>query len=380
MKGLPPGIELLPSGSYRATVYVDGRPVRETRPNMDEAVAWRHEQMAAKLNGDSSRHTVARANGKRRTLAAFRAEWVTGRRVVAGTAATQDGYWSNHIEQYLGRIRLCDLTTAKMDVWVNGMIKRGAGAHTVYGAVMHVSAIMTAAGFRGADNPRVGMEPLPPRPRANRRAAATDELAAILANSSGQWAVLWELIACTGLRFSEATGLRVSSIRMEPTPHLWIDAVNERKRSKRRPGGFRPFTKSTKPRPVPLPAFMAAKLAELVAGRSGADYVFTNSDGGLLDYDNVQRREWAATRAAAGSTLNIHELRHTYITRLVASGASTQAVQMVGGWSDGRMVTTYTDIQAGMLANMAAVFEPAPEPPSNVVPLRPRATRGKRRA
>jgi integrase len=371
--GLPPGIELLTSGSYRATVYVDGIRQRETRPTKDEAVAWRLERMAEKLTGEATRHTAARANGKRRTLAAFRAEWVAGRRIVAGTAATQEGYWANHIEPYLGRIRMCDLTAAKMDVWVNGMLKRGVGAHTVYGAVMHVSAIMTAAGFRGADNPRVKMQPLPVRGKANRRAAKTDELTAILEASTGQFAVLWELIACTGLRFSEATGLRVSSIR---PGHLWIDGVNERPQ-KGNAGGFRPFTKSTKPRAVPLPAFMAAKLTELVAGRELGALVFANSRGTELNYDNVQRREWAVTREAAGSTLKIHELRHSYITRLIASGVSTQAVQMVGGWSDGRMVTTYTEIQADMLAAMAAVFEPAPD---NVVPLRPRATRGKRRA
>jgi integrase len=80
-----------------------------------------------------------------------------------------------------------------------------------------------------------------PRRRAGRAWSATErryltraELVRLLDEVPAKWRPLFELLAATGLRISEATGLRWSDLELDgPTPHLQVKRAIVKARSSR---------------------------------------------------------------------------------------------------------------------------------------------------
>lgn len=78
---------------------------------------------------------------------------------------------------------------------------------------------------------------------------------------------------------------------------------------------------------VPLPKRLAAELTEwrtLTAARGEQDFIFPNSQGGFLDYENFEARVLEPIRLELGLTkLNFQVLRRTYATRAVGERKGT---------------------------------------------------------
>ena len=118
--------------------------------------------------------------------------------------------------------------------------------------------------------------------------------------------LLVELIACTGLRCSEAARLLVGDVVLEGVdPHVRIRGGKKRA----------PKVVETVPIPFGLVGMLRAFVHELAQDRP----VFENQDGHALSRQRlweIVKTGWRAV--GARSVLNVHALRHWFISQVAA--------------------------------------------------------------
>ena len=69
--------------------------------------------------------------------------------------------------------------------------------------------------------------------------------------------------------------------------------------------------------------------------------VFCTPEGRPLDPDTFERHWRAATRAGRLTGFRFHDLRHTFASRHIQSGANPYHVQQAGGWRTASMMARY---------------------------------------
>jgi integrase len=124
-------------------------------------------------------------------------------------------------------------------------------------------------------NPARGLAP--PRPKRRDYVYLTHGQVLTLATEAGPWRLLILLLAYTGLRWGEATALRVCDVDFE---RRRIDV----RRAFSDVGGrvILGIPKSGQSRTVPMPRFLARELAAVVAGKQPDDLAFTTPTGTVL--------------------------------------------------------------------------------------------------
>jgi integrase len=130
---------------------------------------------------------------------------------------------------------------------------------------------------------------------------------AALAAQAGSYGIFIRTLAYTGLRWGEATALRVRDVD-----------INRRRLDVRRAystisGALIEGTpKSHQQRTVPLPKKLCEELAAHIDGLGPDDHVFTTASGTPVRTTNFRRRTWLPAVAATGlHGLTPHGLRHT---------------------------------------------------------------------
>ena len=129
-----------------------------------------------------------------------------------------------------------------------------------------------------------------------------------LAADAGPWRVFVLLLGYTGLRWGEATALRVCDIDL----------------ARRRIDVRRAFSdvggrvvvgspESHQSRTVPIPRFLACEIDSLITGKTADDLVFTMPGGSVLRLSNWRGAVFTPARDRAGlsTRFRIHDLRHT---------------------------------------------------------------------
>ncbi|QGJ93476.1 tyrosine integrase [Arthrobacter phage Mufasa8] len=296
------------------------------------------------------------ANGQSLTLATKAARLAKGegptvaeavREHIAGLTGvedrTRDDYRRDlrlHIAPDLGAIKVKQLTRRRVREWVNKQEGSGASAKSIMNRHGLLSAALTTAIEDGVrpDNPAKGIR-LPERDRRDDRLMFLEvfQYNLLLEQFPARWRPMVELLAGTGMRWSEATALRVDDIVLDAVvPYVVID-----KSWKRRPGNIyeidRPKS-SRSVRDVTVGRSLAGVLAELVDGRKPEEFLMLNASGrGHVTYRNFQGRVWApaVTRAMTKTEENpyplrhrpkIHHLRHSHASWLLDEGVDIFAV------------------------------------------------------
>ncbi len=175
-----------------------------------------------------------------------------------------------------------------------------------------------------------------------------------------QHATLVLFLAYTGLRWDEATGLRVRH----------VDALRRRVKVEENAvlvaGLIHVGTPKThRSRSVPYPEFLALPIAKLAEGKSRDDLLF--GDGKIHVKLPASRNGWfigavARVRAADKTFPRItpHDLRHTAASLAVQAGAHVKAVQrMLGHASAAMTLDTYADLFDDDLDAVAAALDQA---------------------
>ncbi len=159
-----------------------------------------------------------------------------------------------------------------------------------------------------------------------------EELWALLDMTPAPHRVLFETLASTGIRISEAIGLQVKHIHLDGSnPHLRVRRAVVRGRVEA------PKSKHGR-RSVPLPAPLVSKLREHVAALSGQSPdapVFPSKRGTPLDPDNLRKRTFKPLAEEVGAPwAGFHALRHTFASLQIAEGTNLLQLSRVLGHHD----------------------------------------------
>jgi integrase/recombinase XerD len=164
---------------------------------------------------------------------------------------------------------------------------------------------------------------------------------------------LLEFLYSTGARISEAVGLDVDDISLQP--------------AEAGPAIVRLFGKGSKERLVPLGSYGARALdAYLVRGRpllaakgKGTPALFLNARGGRISRQSA----WTILKAAAEKAnitkdVSPHTLRHSFATHLLEGGADVRVVQELLGHASVTTTQVYTLVTADTLREIYAAAHP----------------------
>ena len=160
-----------------------------------------------------------------------------------------------------------------------------------------------------------------------------------------KWRPLFELLAATGLRISEAVGLRWSDLVLdERAPHLQV------RRAIVKGATVAPKSRHGA-RLIPLTPELAATLGAH-RPRDAVDdaFVFPGRDGGASDQGSLRRRAPTAAERAGLTGVGFHTLRHTCASMLIESGLSPLRLQRwMGHHSPAFTLDTYGHLIDGDL-------------------------------
>jgi integrase len=161
-----------------------------------------------------------------------------------------------------------------------------------------------------------------------------------------KWRPLFELLAATVLRISEAVGLRWSDLVLDgSTPHVQV------RRAIVRGAVVAPKSRHGA-RLIPLTVELADLLrAQRPDGAADDEFVFPGRAGGVSDQGSLRRRVLVPAAARAGlSGVGFHTLRHTCASLLIESGMSPLRLQRwMGHHSPAFTLETYGHLLDGDL-------------------------------
>jgi len=320
-------------GSRFVVVYrVDGRQRKQAAATLAEA-------RAIKLERDAE----ARAERRGPTLHAYALGWLdryagSGHDSVRENTRREYGrLLATFALRYFDReLRVRDLDRAAVQRfvdWLTSLPGRNGRLcdRSVANALTPLRAALDAAVAEGLleQNPADGV--VLPRRRGGRgwefkerRFLTREELPRLLAEVPPKWRPLFDMLAVTGLRISEAIALRWSDLELDSaTPRLRVSRAIVR--------GVVAAPKSRHgARLVPLPRDLATTLGALRPPEAPDDaLVFPGrAAGGSADVGSLRRRVLAPAAERAGlAGIGFHTLRHTCASLLIESGFSVLRLQ-----------------------------------------------------
>jgi integrase len=179
-----------------------------------------------------------------------------------------------------------------------------------------------------------------------RRFLTRAELVRLLDEVPAKWRPLFELLAATGLRISEAVGLRWSDLVLDgPMPHLHV------KRALVKGAIVAPKSRHGA-RLLPLTRELGVLLHVNRPYEAAEDaFVFPGRDGHAADQGSLRRRVLVPAAERAGpSGVGFHTLRHTCASMLIESGVSPLRLQRwMGHHSPAFTLETYGHLIDGDL-------------------------------
>jgi integrase len=180
-----------------------------------------------------------------------------------------------------------------------------------------------------------------------------------LAAASGEKKTLVLTLAYCGIRWAEATGLRVKDVDLEKGRFVISEnAVDV--------GGVIEVgtPKNHKRRSVPFPAFLGELLTEACKGKKPDELVFPDKHGYHMRRVRVSKdsRSWFKTALvnAGLPTMVLHDLRHTSASLAVQAGGNVKVVQrMLGHASAAMTLDVYSDLFDDDLDSVSTALDAA---------------------
>jgi integrase len=310
---------------------------------------------------------VDRSGVARVTVTDMRAVWVLGNASLkAKTLASYESIWRTLVLPRWGSTRLDRVTPLEVRGWVAGMTgardkplsaSRKRQAYGLLASVLDAAVmdrrILTNPARAGATGRR-GF--LPKLSNVQRRPYLTHVEVDNLATESGSYRTLVLVLAYCGLRWGEATGLRVRDVDlMRRRLHVQQAAVEIS-------GKITYGTPKThQSREVSLPAFLYDDVVTATSGKGPDALVFTSPEGGPISISNFRSRTWLPALKRSGLIhMRIHDLRHVAASLAVESGANIKGVQQMLGHADAAMtLNIYSDLFDGHLPEVASRMDDA---------------------
>ena len=270
--------------------------------------------------------------------------WLAGLTMKPSSARVLEIAWRVHVAPVWGATPVGGVRHSDVQAWVK---KLGAvrGPTTVLRAYGVLAGILDVAvrDRRLSSNPARGVS-LPRKTRKPRRYLAHGQVQ-LLADCAGDKSALVLTLAYTGLRWGEATALRVEDLdALRRRLSVEQNAVNV--------GGriIVGTPKSHTTRSVPFPAFLSEPLARQCEGKPREALIF--GDGSTYLRAPTTRDGWFAYARKRARVLDptfpdltLHDLRHTAASLSISAGANAKVVQrMLGHASAAMTLDTYADL------------------------------------
>jgi integrase len=308
------------------------------------------------------------------TFGALAERWITTKatrapKTVAGYRSLLDVVvlprWEN--------VPLRDVTFEDLQEWVSGLSVNGStrfdgkglGASRVIQAQQVVSQVLKYAvkAKHLPANPADGIE-LPRKHEVDQRYLTHEQLHR-LAVASGRFRTLVLVLGYCGLRFGEATALRIGDVNLSARRIRVSRSVT----GVTGQGLVEGPTKNHTTRTVPVPKFLAPLLETEMGERSESDLLFGSRRVGYLTIGEVR---WVFDPAAAAvglGALTPHELRHTCASLAIAAGANVKVLQTLLGHKTATLtLDRYGHLFPDDLGRIADAFDAAAQ--SAADPLR----------
>lgn len=308
------------------------------------------------LNEAASKESTERlsptaADSERITWAEWEPVWLAGRRVADSTLRHDRGRISRHVRPAWGDRRLASITGHEVQAWVNSLVADdGLSASSAVKCFHLLSGSLRAAVAARIlpSSPCVGVS-LPKRGPAVERYLSDSEVDAICDNLSRRDELVVRVLVGTGLRLGEAQGLHWDDVDL-------LARVVRVRWSWDRIGGRMKPPKSYAARSVPLGSDLAERLrVELERNGAGSRPRLPYEGAGaalprsglvfrplrsVRGDDPSRPMEQQAFRTRFGDALEtarvggksvpwarVHDLRHTYASRLVRAGLPIYTVR-----------------------------------------------------
>lgn len=293
---------------------------------------------ASKLRGEF----IDTAAG-RQTVGELGARWLSGLpQLKPSSRATVETAWRVHVEPRWGSVQVGKVRHSDIQAWVSGMT---LGASSVIRNHNVLSQILDVAEADRLIQANPARKIKLPRKVPRKRSYLTHAQVEKLAGLTDEHGTLVRFLAYTGLRWGEATALRVRDMDfLRRRAAVSENAV--------RVGGqiVVGTPKTHHARSVPWPEFLSTELARLCEGKARDALVFGNglshlrqATSGTGWFAVTLRRAQAAERDFP--TITVHDLRHTAASLAIAAGANVKAVQrMLGHASAAMTLDVYADL------------------------------------
>jgi len=347
---------------------------RETKAGVRYDVQWRlpdrskrkktfsseraAKQFEAKLVTSSATGESVDPRGGRTELESVYRSWIASRPDLS--AKVRRGYednWRLRIQPRFGNWPIAKIDHESIQRWVNEMSASGLSPRTVRWTHTVLKMTLDYAVDDGrliAKNPATRTK-FPPM-RQTTHIYLTAREVAELTDACGSQGDVVAILAYTGLRFGELTGLNVED----------VDVAARRIRVRRsitQVGGRlvegNPKSDAGR-RSVPIPERLVPALKARLDGRPPGAPAIASPRGSRLALENWKRAvNWQAAIAKVGrERLRVHDLRHTYASLSRRAGADLRLLQKAMGHASITVTAhTYADLFDDELDNIAAALD-----------------------
>ncbi len=255
-------------------------------------------------------------------------------------------YMLNRIRETFGpETPLEAITTAAIAKWADELLGNGLRASTVNRNVTVLKALLNKA---HKDWRVLGTVPHVSKKRGKpdtTRYLTDDDVQRLLDASSPHLRDLIVFLLGTGARLREATYLTWQDVDLERTPRAMVRFVE---------------TKGGHPRGVPLPNHVRDMLKRLRATAPATTervFLHPRNNGTRVPYDSPRKAFSTARRKAELPNVRIHDLRHTYASRLVQRGVSLYEVQRLLGHTTPALTQRYASLAPDNLERAVTVLD-----------------------
>jgi integrase len=317
-KGYWVGQVSLPTGKKR---YKYAKTQREIR-------LWLEEQKRRLRQG-------ALPDDNKTTVMEFLKRWydeVARHRLRPSTLATHETIMRLHIYPTLGSIRLARVTPAHLQSLYSDKLDQGLSKRTVkyIHTILHQALAHAQKWGLVAKNVADAVDsPVPDRHKVE--PLSRIQVASLLAALEGDRLYpFYVLLLCTGLRRGEALALTTDCLNLDDG----IISVNKTLLSIKGQGLVLGEPKSDRSRRVvALPDFARDVLADHLARREvESEFVFCTSRGTPFGPRNVMRHfKKVLKRAGLPESTRLHDLRHTFVSFMLAENVPASVVQKIAG-------------------------------------------------
>jgi len=338
-------------GRFRAMwVGVDGR--RKSR-----TFATRQQAEAHLLDVSSGKRRRSYVDPSQMTLGEAADDWLErgAGRWSGGTYATYRQRIEKHLLPVLGRQKVVDLTTHRLQAWADRL---ALAPNTAASCLTAVSGILSDCVRLGVieRNPAAGVRLAPAR-KQERQVWDADAARRVLAHVRGDAKLhaLYQVALSTGMRPGELRALRWADIDFEQ------GTVTVRRTVAKSDGGgytVREATKSGRVRvvPVPRPCVAALRVWRL---QHPAPYIFGTADH-ALKATTLERWHKRVVEATGVAPITPHGMRHSAAGIMIANGVNMKVVsEMLGHTSIKITMDTYVHVDLTMKQVATDILERA---------------------